>query len=207
MDQFRTEEEQVEAIKKFWKENGAAIVLGAVLGFGGLWGWRYYNAEQLASQEQASNAYESAVRSLGQSQEAFTEVKAFVDENNESSYAVMAALRLAKEAVERGDLSEAQKQLEWVTNSQADIVIKDIALLRLARVQAEQENFSAAQASLNKIVSESYLAQVEEIKGDIYRKQGMFDEAEKAYTAALGSDETNDLLQMKLDDLASQKQG
>ena len=207
MDQFRTEEEQVEAIKKFWKENGTAIVLGAVLGFGRLWGWRYYNAEQLAAQEQASNDYESAVRTLGQDQAAFTDVQRFVTENNTNSYSAMAALRLAKEAVARGDFAEAEKQLAWVTTSSADIVIKDIAFLRLARVQAEQEDFASAQNSLTKVVSAAYKAQVEEIKGDIYQRQGLLDEAKKAYAAALDGEDNNNLLQMKLDDLASQKQG
>ena len=40
MEQFATEEQQVEAIKRFWKEHGTAIIVGAALGLGGLWGWR-----------------------------------------------------------------------------------------------------------------------------------------------------------------------
>ena len=43
MEQFATEEQQVEAIKRFWKEHGTAIIVGAALGLGGLWGWRYYS--------------------------------------------------------------------------------------------------------------------------------------------------------------------
>lgn len=208
MDHLTTEEQQVEAIKKFWKENGTAIVLGAVLGFGGLWGWRYYNAEQIASQEQASDSYETAVQALGQDQSAFTNVKNFVNENDDSSYAVMAAFRLAKEAVARGDFTEAESQLGWITKSpKAPAVLKDVANLRLARVQAEGENYTGALATLGNITSESYKAQVEEVKGDIYQRQGMLEEAKKAYSAALESDETSNLVQMKLDDLASQKQG
>ncbi len=208
MDHLTTEEQQVEAIKKFWKENGTAIVLGAVLGFGGLWGWRYYNAEQIAAQEQASDSYEVAVQALGRDQAAFTSAKSFVNDNPDSSYAVMAAFRLAKEAVSRGDFSEAEKQLSWITKSaQAPAVLKDVANLRLARVQAESEKYTDALASLGNIVSASYKTQVEEVKGDIYQRQGMLEEAKKAYSAALEGDETNNLVQMKLDDLASQKQG
>ena len=64
MEHYETEEQQVEAIKRFWKENGTAIIVGAVLGLGGLWGWRYYNDEQIAAKEQASAAFESQTAAL-----------------------------------------------------------------------------------------------------------------------------------------------
>ena len=206
MEQFTTEEQQVEAIKKFWKDNGTAIILGAVLGFGGLWGWRYYNAELIASQEQASDAYQSAIADLGKEEAAFSSAKTFVTENSDSPYAVMASLKLAKEAVERKDFSEAAKQLSWVTQSNANSAIKDVAFLRLARVQMEQEQFADALSQLDNI-SSSFAAQIDEVKGDIYQRQGKIDEALEAYAAALEDAGSNPVLQMKLDDLTSQKQG
>ena len=38
MEIYSTEEQQVEAIKSFWKENGSQIIVGAVLGLGGFSG-------------------------------------------------------------------------------------------------------------------------------------------------------------------------
>lgn len=207
MDQFTTEEQQVEAIKKFWKENGTAIILGAVLGFGGLGGWRYYNDSVIAAKEETSDAYVVAVKELGTKEEAFTSAKKFVDENSDTHYAVMAAFKLAKEAVNRTDLMEAERQLQWITDSEARPVLKDIALIRLARVQMEQAKFDIALANLGSVGSASYAALVEEVKGDVFQRQGKFEEAEKAYTEALASNGGSNLLQMKLDDLASQKQG
>ena len=107
MDQFSTEEEQIEAVKKFWKENGIPIVVGAALGLGGLWGWRFYNAEQLQAQSQASDAYNTAIEALAGDSPDLTTVQSFIDSNNNTVYAVMAALQLAKEAVEAKDLDEA----------------------------------------------------------------------------------------------------
>ncbi|WP_459782756.1 tetratricopeptide repeat protein, partial [Photobacterium sp. R1] len=46
------------------KENGKAIVLGAVLGLGGLYGWRYYQGEVQSAKEQASEAYTQTVQAL-----------------------------------------------------------------------------------------------------------------------------------------------
>ncbi|AGH45899.1 TPR-like domain-containing protein [Paraglaciecola psychrophila 170] len=57
MEQYETEEQQVEAIKRFWKENGLSLVIGALLGLGGLLGWRYYNDSQIEAKEQASFAF------------------------------------------------------------------------------------------------------------------------------------------------------
>ena len=36
MELYDTEEQQVEAIKDWWKENGKAVIFGAVIGLGGL---------------------------------------------------------------------------------------------------------------------------------------------------------------------------
>ena len=82
MDQFSTEEEQIEAVKKFWKENGIPIVVGAALGLGGLWGWRFYNAEQLQAQSQASDAYNTAIEALAGDSPDLTTVQSFIDSNN-----------------------------------------------------------------------------------------------------------------------------
>ena len=54
VEQFATEEQQVEAIKRFWKENGVAIIIGAALGLSALWGWRYYSESQIIAKEAAS---------------------------------------------------------------------------------------------------------------------------------------------------------
>lgn len=64
MDVYTTEEQQVEAIKKWWRDNGKAVVLGAVIGLGGLYGWRYYQAELETSREQASAQYTQVVNAL-----------------------------------------------------------------------------------------------------------------------------------------------
>ena len=44
MDVYNSEEQQVEAIKSWWQENGKSIIAGVVIGFVGLFGWRYYNS-------------------------------------------------------------------------------------------------------------------------------------------------------------------
>ena len=206
MEHFSTEEEQIAAIKKFWKENGIAIVVGTVLGLGGLWGWRYYNEQVMISQEQASDAYNQAVESLN-GDDGFANLQKFVEEKSDSSYAALAALQLAKEAVEREDYPEAQKQLNWVVANVSSNPIKEVALIRLARVQNETEDYTGALQSLDKVTSEAYKAQVLSIKGDVYQNQGEYKLAQDAYKNALELEDTNSVLQMKIDDLNAKING
>ena len=42
MDIHRTEEEQVEAIKTWWKANGTSVIVGVVLGVAVIFGVRYW---------------------------------------------------------------------------------------------------------------------------------------------------------------------
>lgn len=202
MDHLNTEEEQIEAIKKFWKENGMPIIVGAALGLGGLWGWRFYNEQQLNAQEQASDAYNVAIESAASDETDTAALKGFIETNSESTYAVMAALLLAKVAVEQSDLAEAEKQLQWAADSVNDIAIKDLALVRLARVQNELEKFDTAKATLEKVSSDAFQAQAYTVKGDILARQELFAEAQASYTKALELTEGNPaLIQMKIDHL------
>ena len=45
MDIYASEEEQVQAIKKWGKENGPGIIAGLILGLGALFGWRYWQGQ------------------------------------------------------------------------------------------------------------------------------------------------------------------
>ena len=202
MEQFATEEQQVEAIKRFWKENGPAVIIGAVLGLGGLWGWRYYNEQQITAQEQASVSYQQAIEALASGSEGYTTAVDFVNEHQDNGYAILTAFQLAKEAVERKDLPEAAKQLDFVVTHASEGAIKNMAKLRLARVQMEQAELDAALTTLNAVTAEAFKGQVEESKGDVYVRQQMFDKAKAAYNAALEVDENNPLVKMKLDNLA-----
>ncbi len=201
MEQFATEEQQVEAIKKFWKENGIAIIVGAALGLGGLWGWRYYTDTQIASQEAASEAYQELVQGLDSEQNA-TQADSFVETHGDSGYALMASLILAQQAVDEGNLEAAAERLQFVAANAEDAAIQAVASIRLARIQIEQDQLEPALSTLESVSDEAFVAHVDELKGDIYVKQAQFDKARAAYSAALEEDASNNLLKTKLDNLA-----
>lgn len=202
MDVYTTEEQQVEAIKSWWKENGKAVVLGAVIGLGGLYGWRYYQGEIQSAKELASETYTQAMQTLDSgSESAIAEAKAFIAANESSQYSVLAALQLAKVQVIQGDLDGAAEQLIWVAAQTKDEAILPLAKTRLARIYAEQQKFDEALAELGNVTTQSWQAKVSELRGDILLQKGDAIAAREAYVNAqqLGA---SPALQMKLDDLS-----
>ncbi|GAC37485.1 YfgM family protein [Paraglaciecola psychrophila] len=202
MEQYETEEQQVEAIKRFWKENGLSLVIGALLGLGGLLGWRYYNDSQIEAKEQASFAFEKASEELIKGEAGFGQAKTFIESHSDTGYAILMAFEMTQQAIERKDLDEAVKQLEFVVSNAKLSAVQSIAQLRLARIQIEQGEFELALASANKVSDKAFIAQSQEIKGDVYLAQQLFDKARAAYSAALETNERDQVLKMKLDNLA-----
>jgi predicted negative regulator of RcsB-dependent stress response len=202
MEQYETEEQQIEAIKRFWKENGVALVIGAFLGLGGLLGWRYYNDSQISAKEQASFAYEKASEELIKGEAGFSNAKTFIDSHIDTGYAMLMALEMAQQAIERKDLAEASKQLEFVANNAKLSAVKSVAQLRLARIQLEQGELELALVSADNVTDQAFKGQSQEIKGDVFQAQQLFDKARAAYSAALETNGRDQVLKMKLDNLS-----
>lgn len=205
MDVYQTEEQQVDAIKAYWKKNGTTLIAGFVIGIGGFIGFNFYKDNQAAQQLMVSESFQAVIETMGQDDKAFTEAAdKFIAENQDSTYASLTALALAKQAAESKDWPQVEKHLTTAVEKATDAGIKAIASLRLARVQVQLETFDKALATLSAQLPESFKASIEEIKGDIYLKQGKKDLARNAYQAALDANgvATNPTLQMKLDDLA-----
>ncbi|MGC9459454.1 YfgM family protein [Vibrio genomosp. F10] len=203
MEVYDTEEQQVEAIKDWWKENGKAVILGAVVGLGGLFGWRYYQDAALQSKEQASEAYTEVITALLSEQSGSEDkVQSFIEANGKSEYSVLAALQLAKVQVEESQLDEALAQLEWAKANSKDEALKAVISYRIARIQAEQENYAGALSELTNITDANWSGRIAELRGDIELRKGNNDAAYAAYTEAQQSADASQTLQLKLDDLA-----
>lgn len=97
MEVYTTEEQQVEVIKNWWKENGTSVIAGTVIGLVGLFGWRYYNEHQQTTQEAASQAYNEMSAQLAKGDAAgFEQAQSFISAHKGDSYAELAALQLAR---------------------------------------------------------------------------------------------------------------
>jgi len=202
---YQTEEQQVEAIKGYWAQNGNTIIAGIALGLAGFIGFNLYQDDKFEQELAVSDSYQTLIEQSSKDAKAFTENgEKFISENGDNSYVSLTALALAKEAASHKDWTQVQKHLTTAISSAPTDGIKAIASLRLARVQVQLEQYSDALATLSNNLPESFTAAIEEIKGDAYLQQGKIDLARNAYQAAIAADgiATSPSLQIKLDDLA-----
>ncbi len=200
MDVYTTEEQQVEAIKTWWRNNGKAVMFGAVIGLGALYGWRYYQAEKESNQEKASDAYAQVIEIISQQPDKAEEAVNAFTAVHKGGYADLMTLKLAKTFVDNNELTKAAESLRAVQRSK-DPILKAVASLRLARIEVELGNLDVALNELNKINSASWQGQINELRGDIALKKGEIDKAISAYEAAMAI-ASNQVVQMKLDNLS-----
>ena len=203
MDQY-TDDERVEDLKKWWKENGVSIIGGIALGLVAIFGWQYWNSHRTAQAEAASRAYDIFVAAAEKSDAEQTRQRGQVllTDFPHSAYAALTALRLAKLATDNGDTAAASQRLEWVIgNAQLD-ELKDIARLRLARVLSAAGRTEEAGKLLASVTTTTLMAERDELQGDLYLAGNDAAKARTAYATALAASGGNPLLQLKLDNLA-----
>ena len=203
---YETEEQQVDAIKQWWKENGNTLIIGAVVGLAGLWGWRFYNDSVVEGQEKASAAYtDMLVKFDAQGSDAdLGQIQSFISENSSSNYAVLASLLLAKEAVAKKDFELAKTQLMQLQGQNEYAPLDPVINLRLARVEVELGQLTEALATLALIAEEGFIAKAEQIKGTVYLKQGDVNNARVAFQSAIDASQgrVDPILQLQFDDIA-----
>ncbi len=212
MDVTRTEEEQLEALKQWWAENGLSVVGGIAIGIAAIFGWRGWEAHQLARASAASDLYANVIGSLRAEKpaDARTAAKQLLDEYQSTSYAVYAALTLAKLDAEDGNLSAAKTHLQWALDHAEQESFKQLARLRLARVLLDDGKPDEALTLLNAASPGKFSASYDELKGDIHLKKGDIDKARAAYQLAQTAMDPASLddsyLQLKIDSLGRQPQ-
>ncbi len=210
MADFMNEQEQVELIKNFWKRYGNWVLgLFVIIAFG-LSGYQYWQHRQEQSLNQASEMYLSLVNSANQKDMVNLTAKAkfLMQNNSSSSYAGLSALILASAEIAQDNLSNASADLEWILVHQKNQDLKDIARVRLARINLEQGEPQDAIKILSP-VSQTYFIDFQMTLGDAYVLLGQNDQAALAYQAALDqgkkiSDQDPsvlNLIQMKLANL------
>ena len=200
------EQEQLAALKAWWKEHGGAIILGATLVCAaiGAWnGWTWYQRSQAAHAAVLYDTLQKAARAsdLKTTREA---AGAILENFPHSAYAPLAALVSAKIHFQAGDLKTARAQLQWVIDHAGSDEIRSIAALRLASVLLDDNEPNAALKILEAKPHPSFEALYASQRGDILATQKRRSEARAAYRAALekaGAGPLRDALRLKLEAL------
>ncbi|MFQ6371398.1 YfgM family protein [Shewanella sp. YIC-542] len=203
MEIYSTEEQQVEAIKRFWKDYGTSILAGAVIGLGALYGWNYYSQYKIDQTEAASEAFNVALSKSTDEAATLAAAAAFDKDHAQPGYSALMQLVVAKAAAEAGNFDKAVTALQQVLDNKPSAAVAAIASLRMARLQAEQGQLDAALTTLSKVADEAFAAEKAELEGDFYARKGDGEKARSAYALAIekGGAALSPALQMKLDNL------
>ena len=208
MEVYETEEQQVEAVKKWLKENGMSLILGVVVGLSSVGGWKYYQSEQKTHNLQASDMYMSLLSQMAVSKDEAdfnAQVDQLASKYSDTPYAALASLMLAKHDYEKGNVQAAISKLSWASKNATDIETQQVAQTRLIRVYLSESMYDEAQALLNTPHPESFDAVYEELKGDMHLDKNELAQARVAYDKAivLSGDGVSSWLQTKRQQLGN----
>ena len=180
------EQERLAELKGWWEDNRwyvVGAVVAAVVAYAGYEGWKGW---QQRKADEAAGLYRpvAAAAKENDAKKVADAAKPLIDKHPRSFFASEAALLLAKNAFEAGNLAEAQKQLEWVLANGVD-ELRGVARLRLAAVLLEEKKYEDALKSLDANKDEAFVASSADLRGDIMLAQGRLDEARAAYKLAI----------------------
>ncbi|MAT65132.1 MAG: hypothetical protein CMN57_05770 [Gammaproteobacteria bacterium] len=206
---YKTDDEQAEAIKKWLRENGSALLTGIMLGLAALFGgkaWMQYQEQQSMA---ASNLYAqlSNAVSRGEAAAATSAHETLLNEYAGSSYAVLAALQIARLQLDEDKPEAALAQLQWAYERAGDGPLKHTARARLARLYIDQGELERVRALLDEVTDRgSYAVIYHELEGDLAMAREDYAAARTAYQAALAAYPDDlpgrSLLEAKRDDAA-----
>ena len=205
------EQEQLEALKAWWKDNRNWIVgalLVVTIAMGGWRGWQYYQHKQAS---EASALYQQLISQLasGDAKRVNDAAAAVMDKFASTAYAPRAAL-LAAQVNEQGkDMAHAKTQLQWVIDNASEAMLKDVARLRMAAVLLDEKNYADALKQLEAKHPDSLDGLYADLRGDVLSAQGNIDEARSSYKLAYEKIDAQstyrNLIQIKLDALGAAK--
>ena len=201
------EQEQIDTLKTWWKMYGnlvTGLVMAASLAVVGWQGWNWYQGGQSAKAAAIYGVLEQAA-AAGDAQKVKAAAGELAEKFGRTAYASLGAMVAAKQSFDAGDLKTAKTQLIWVAENGKNEV-RDLARLRLAAVQLDEQAYDEALKQLEAAHAAAFDARFLELKGDVLTAKGKKAEARTAYKSALEKmadkpSASRELLQQKLDSL------
>jgi predicted negative regulator of RcsB-dependent stress response len=206
MEVYLSEEERLEALQRWWKENKQSVFGGILLGLAAVGGWNMWQGNRQATAEQASNLYQQMLKAVEtkQTESALKLGERIAGQYASTAYAEYARFFVAKAKAEMGDLAGARKALEEELAHSGDGNLKLLARLRLGRTLLAAGEVDPALKLVEPVAAADagkFAGLYEELKGDLYAAAKRPAEARKAYEKAKELGENSLLLELKLSDL------
>ncbi|RVU45467.1 YfgM family protein [Rubrivivax rivuli] len=180
------EQEQLDALKSFWKKQGNLITWTLVLVLGGFAAWNGWNFWQRDQGVKAGAMFEELDRAAAAG-DAEKTARVFADMRQRFPKAPITqqgGLTAAKVQVDKGQSDAAKASLTWVAENGVEDEMRTIARLRLAAVLADAKQFDEGLKVLDAATAPEFTALVADRRGDLFMAQGKKAEARTAWQAA-----------------------
>ncbi|KAA8671258.1 YfgM family protein [Pantoea dispersa] len=205
MEVYSNENEQVDALRRFFANNGKALAVGVIVGIAALGGWRFWSSHQEGTDKAASAQYQQLTSAMqADKPQTLEAVASFASENN-NTYGALAALDLAKQYVAANQLDKAITLLQSGLKDTKDANLQAVINLRLARIQLQQNQADAALTTLNNVKGDGWTAIVADIRGEALLSKGDKQGARDAWSKGAESQASpalKQMLQMKMNNLS-----
>ena len=210
------EEENIEALRRWWDQHGKFLLLIVIVAAAGYGGWSFWRQSSASARETASDLYEEILTAaqpvdITQEPDAAVVVELagrLMEEHPGSTYARYGAFFSAQQSVRLGDLAAAEEVLQWVVdNAQTSIIqradegLELTATLRLGRVILARGDPGRALRLANGVDPRGFEPGFHELRGDIYLALGRPEDARDSWLAAQDAGSASDGLRMKLENL------
>ena len=205
-EEYLTDDEQLEHVKRVVAEYGPWTVGAVVLGLAFVFGYRYYQGHLDQRALAAAAQFEGMASAVQRNDQAKARQIAdgLIKDFPGSPYADQAQLALAQLFVDQGEDANAVAPLTAVMDHSKDDELKRVARLRLARVMIDQ---SKPDDALNLLSGDpgAFTARYHDVRGDAYFAKKDPQKAAEEYKAALagasGGGMDAALLTLKIADL------
>ncbi len=207
MEAYATEEQQLEALKQWFKKYGNRLTWGAIVILAIIAGTRYWYHHQNVIASQASENYVAMMSAFEQNDQTTLKSKAelLLKDHPQSPYASLAALVVAHQAVKENDYKNAIEGYEWVIKHGKQADFQALARARLMRLLIAENKPNDALALFDEQKARAFLPLMAEMKGDILLKNNDVKGAISAYQLALKSVKEDGMvgpfLKVKLEEL------
>lgn len=203
------DQEQLDALKAFWKQYGNLVTWVLILALGGFAAWNGWNWWQRDQATKAGAMFEELDRAVtaGDAAKAGRVFDDLKQRYPRTAFAHQGGLAAAKVQFEKGQAEAAKSTLEWVASQATDPEYRTVARLRLAGVLVQDKKHDEALKQLAEATSPAFEALVADRRGDVLLAQGKVDQARVAFQAAWAAmDDKQDykrLIEAKLVSLAA----
>jgi predicted negative regulator of RcsB-dependent stress response len=208
-EDYLTDDEQLEHVKRVVAENWLWVAGGVVLGAALIFGYRYYESYVNDRALRAAAQFEALTSALALDDQGKVRQVAdgLIKDYPTSPYADQAQLVLARLSVDSGKPADAIAPLTQVETHSKDAELRHIARLRLARILTALGKPDDAIKTLADDAWGAFASQAHEVRGDAFYAKHDIQGAVKEYQAALGGGDAGSadstLLQLKLADLSA----